>query len=135
MNSVLAWVKTNWLIVVFCAVMVLSLVAGFIGSDMWASAQRKGSDQGPGPDVAGAGRPRVNYSIPTLTPDETAVTDSGPPNAAKTVVRRSHPAARSSRPGPWWGSPRTSTAGTSGGVQPPREARRAGPEPLPRAER
>lgn len=84
MNNVLAWVKTNWIIVVFCAVMVLSLVAGYVGSDMWASAQRKefqAKVQAQMSQVQGA---KVNYSIPTLTPNEQAVTDSGPPNSTKT---------------------------------------------------
>jgi len=36
-NNVLTWVKTNWLIVVFCTVMLISLIAGYIG---WAKGHR-----------------------------------------------------------------------------------------------
>lgn len=85
MNGVLGWVKTNWLIVVFCVVMVAALVAGYIGSGMWGTSMREefqGRVQQQMQQVQGA---KVTYSIPTLTPEEQAVSESGPPNAAKTA--------------------------------------------------
>lgn len=84
MNNVLGWVKTNWLIVVCCLVMVVSLVAGYIGSNMWATSQRKEFQTKVQQQMSQVQGARVNYAIPTLSPDERAVTDSGPPNAAKT---------------------------------------------------
>lgn len=84
MKNVLGWVKTNWLIVTCCVVMVCALLAGYIGSSMWSKSQRTAFQtkvQQAMQQVQGA---RVNYAIPTLTPDEARVSESGPPNAVKT---------------------------------------------------
>lgn len=85
MNNVLSWVKTNWLIVVFCVVMVVSLIAGYVGSNMWAKGQRNEFQTRVAAQLSQVQGAKVNYAIPTLTPNEQAVSSSGPPNAAKTA--------------------------------------------------
>jgi len=83
-NNVLTWVKTNWLIVVFCTVMLISLIAGYIGSNTWAKSQREDFQTRVAAQMSQVQGAKVNYAIPTLTPTEQAVSDSGPPNTAKT---------------------------------------------------
>ena len=84
MKNVMAWAKTNWLIVVFCVVMVVSLVAGYIGSGMWADAQRREFQAKVQQQMSQIQGARVSYSIPTLGQGEAQISDSGPPNEVKT---------------------------------------------------
>ncbi|MEZ6235370.1 MAG: hypothetical protein R3B68_14370 [Phycisphaerales bacterium] len=84
MNSVLGWAKTNWLIIVFVVVMIASLVAGYIGSDMWGSSLRQDFQTRVGQRLQQVQGARVSYSIPPLAAGEQSVGDSGPPNAEKT---------------------------------------------------
>src|SRR5688572_4654478 len=90
----MAWVKTNWLIVTCCVVMVAALVAGYIGSSMWTKRQRDEFQAKVQQQMQQVQSARVNYSIPTLTPEEQAVTDSSPPNEAKTSWFRARIEAR-----------------------------------------
>lgn len=84
MKNVMAWAKTNWLIVVFCVVMVVSLIAGYIGSGMWADAQRREFQAKVQQQMSQIQGARVSYSIPTLGQGEAQISDSGPPNEVKT---------------------------------------------------
>ena len=84
MNNVIAWARTNWLILVFVVVMIASLVAGYIGSGMWGTSLREDFQARVSQRMQQVQGARVSYSIPPLTAGEQAVGDSGPPNAEKT---------------------------------------------------
>lgn len=86
MSGVLAWLKSNVVIVVFCVLILVLPPAGFIGSSTWnaqikKNAQDQLSNRKRNVDAAS----RVTYTLPPIVEGEQAIQDSRPPNAAITA--------------------------------------------------
>jgi len=68
MKNILAWVKSNLLIVIFCAIIVLSLPAAFVASSLWRSgtleAQKKVGDT----ELQSVSKLDVTYTLPNYEP-------------------------------------------------------------------
>ncbi len=95
MSSVLGWIKTHILIVVFGALILLLPPAGFVGSMFWnqkikAAAEESYSTEKRKLDGASS----VTYTLPPIAPGEQAVSDKRPPNAA---ISRAYHAERERR--------------------------------------
>jgi hypothetical protein len=94
-SSVLGWIKTHILIVVFGALILLLPPAGFVGSMFWnqkikAAAEESYSTEKRKLDGASS----VTYTLPPIAPGEQAVSDKRPPNAA---ISRAYHAERERR--------------------------------------
>lgn len=85
MKAVLDWVKTNWLIVVMAALVVLLPVGGLIGSGIWQQrilASVEGEYESEKRRLSGA--QRVSYVVPAITTDGQPIELSREPNASIT---------------------------------------------------
>ncbi|XVJ60694.1 MAG: hypothetical protein HEQ23_15415 [Tepidisphaera sp.] len=81
MKKVLAWVKANTLVVVFSAIIVISVPAAYFGASMWGGGIRKQRAEQASKrmtDVQGA---KFKYSLAPVTPGGTGVDLSEPANA------------------------------------------------------
>lgn len=95
MSGLLAWLKSNILIVVFCALILILPPAGLIGSSIWngkikSSAEERLSSRKRGVD----GAARVTYTLPPIQQGEQPVQESRPPNAAITAFYEAKRAER-----------------------------------------
>lgn len=81
MKKVLAWVKANTLVVVFSAIIVISIPAAYFGASMWGGGIRKLRAEQASKrmtDVQGA---KFKYSLAPVTPGGTGVDLSEPANS------------------------------------------------------
>lgn len=95
MSGLVAWLKSNVLIVIFCALILILPPAGLIGSSIWngkikSSAEERLSSRKRGVD----GAARVTYTLPPIQEGEQPVQESRPPNAAITAFFESKRAER-----------------------------------------
>jgi len=94
-NSVLAWLKSNVLIVVFGALILLLPPAGFVGSSMWNSSIKAEAES-----ALNERQRKVNsastvtYTLPPIEEGESPVQETRPPNEAITRFFAEQRAAR-----------------------------------------
>mgnify|MGYP000187148482 CR=1 FL=1 len=84
MKNILTWVKSNILIVIFIALIVISLPAAFIGSSMWRDrivTLRKAEAEKRYKEVDSL---NVNYTLPTYDPGQKPIQIKSPPNTKLT---------------------------------------------------
>lgn len=97
MNSVLGWLKSNVLIVVFGVLILVLPPAGYVMSSMWNADIKKQAEE----TLADRKRKvdsaaRVTYTLPPIAEGEQPVQETRPPNAAITEFFEAQRAARQS---------------------------------------
>lgn len=80
MKGVLAWVKANVLIVVFCAIIVLTVPAAFMVSRAWGKSLRDEQEKRVTADLRKVNAGRVDYTIPQYDPKGEAITFRSEPH-------------------------------------------------------
>lgn len=86
MSGVLAWLKSNVLVVVFCVLILVLPPAGYIGSSMWnAQIKKSAEDQLSSRKRNIDSASRVTYTLPPIVEGEAAIQDTRPPNASITA--------------------------------------------------
>jgi len=84
-KAALDWVKSNWLIVVMMALVILLPVGGIIGSGVWHEGIISSVEEEYQAEKRRlSGAQRVNYVVPAITPDGEPIELSREPNAAIT---------------------------------------------------
>lgn len=72
MKNITAWMKANVAIVVLCAVIILSLPAAFVGSNMWNGKIRKGREAAAAKAMQDLDAQKITYMLPSVLPGEQA---------------------------------------------------------------
>lgn len=80
MKNLLAWVKANLLIVVFLAVIVISLPAAFFGASWWGGNVRKTRAENVSKRLTDVQNAKMKYSLAPIMPGGTGVDESIPAN-------------------------------------------------------
>lgn len=80
MKNVLAWVKSNVLIVVFVAIVLIVLPASYVVSRAWGAKVRTAQETKAGAEMTKITGARVDYSLPTFDPAAQPVTFKAEPN-------------------------------------------------------
>jgi len=80
MKKVLAWIKSNLLIVVFSAIIILTLPAAFVGSSMWGESIRTARADQAGKTLKSIEDAKMNYQIPPVMPGGQGVDEKRVPN-------------------------------------------------------
>ncbi|GJQ29126.1 MAG: hypothetical protein HBSAPP03_10100 [Phycisphaerae bacterium] len=80
MKGVLAWIKSNVLIVVFLAVIVLVLPASYVVSRQWGASIRKEHAAKVGAEMTKVSAAKVDYVLPSYDPRVPTVTHKAEPN-------------------------------------------------------
>lgn len=84
MKNILGWMKSNVLIVVFCAIVLISLPTAFAFSGMWRESIRAERELAAKGEMAKIEKAKVTYNIPSYDPNQKPVEYSGAPNAELT---------------------------------------------------
>lgn len=86
MSGVIGWIKGHLLIVVSCVLVVLFLPAGFVGSRMWnKNIRTKAETEFKDKDRQLSGQQRVQYTLPAVLAEESAIEETRAPNARVTA--------------------------------------------------
>lgn len=80
MKKVLAWIKSNLLIVVFSAIILLTLPAAFVGSTMWGDSIRTSRADQASKTLKSIEDAKMNYQIPPVMPGGQGVDEKRVPN-------------------------------------------------------
>ena len=84
MKNILAWIKSNLLIVIFCSVALLVLPGGYIGSSIWRGNVLEGRKKEAEAEYSKASKFDVTYTLPSYTPAGTPVEVKSAPNSKLT---------------------------------------------------
>ena len=84
MKNILAWVKSNLLVVIFCAVIVLALPGSYVGASMWRAGILDSRKKEAENEYSTASKLDVTYTLPSYTPAGTPVEVKSAPNAKLT---------------------------------------------------
>lgn len=80
MKSMLSWIKSNLVIVVCIAVIVVVLPASFVVSRAWGESIRKDHSAKVSKEMSSVTGAKVDYALPTVDPKVSAVTFEAEPN-------------------------------------------------------
>ncbi len=95
MNGVLAWVKSNVLIVIFAVLIIAMPVGGYFGASVWnKKIKTKAQEELNSKKRLVDGVSRVTYTVPPIAANEQPVSDSRAPNAAVTAFFEAQRAER-----------------------------------------
>jgi len=83
-KNILAWVKSNLLVVIFCAVILLALPASYVGASMWRAGILDGRKKEAESEYSTASKFDVTYTLPSYAPAGTPVEVKSAPNAKLT---------------------------------------------------
>lgn len=85
MKNVLAWIKSNLLIVVFCVITLVSLPTAFAFSGMWRERIRSEREKAANDEMSKVSKADVTYTIPAYDPGQKPLEYKGAPNAELTA--------------------------------------------------
>lgn len=85
MKPVLAWIKSNLLIVVFLAIIVIVLPGAYFGSSAWGGSIRSAQEKAAGDALSKVNAGKVDYAIPQYDPASPALVVKAEPNTARTA--------------------------------------------------
>lgn len=85
-KSILAWVKTHIGIVISCVVLLVSIPAAFVGSNMWLGKTLKAVEAKGKSALSEVDALKIEYTLPAIDPSVPAVTHKHEPNAKITEV-------------------------------------------------
>lgn len=84
MKNILAWIKSNLLIVIFCAVILLALPGSYVGASMWRASVLENRKKEAENEYSTASKFDVTYTLPSYSPSGTPVEVKSAPNAKLT---------------------------------------------------
>ncbi len=85
-KSILAWVKSHIGIVISCIVLLVSIPAAFVGSNMWMSKTLKDVEAKGKAELTKVDSLKIDYTLPAIDPSVPAISVKQEPNARMTEV-------------------------------------------------
>lgn len=85
MKKVIAWVKANLLVVVFSAIIVIALPAGYVGASMFGAGMKKERAEKVNRRLTELKGSVFKYSVPPIMPGGSGIDESAPPNRELTT--------------------------------------------------
>lgn len=84
MKNVMAWIKSHLLVVIFSAIIVISLPASFVGASMWGKSIREGMAKRGSESLTKVESEKVTYSLASPMPGIPAIEERGAANERRT---------------------------------------------------